>query len=463
MVVSIGGDCAAGDSICWDGVDQFEHDTYPDPREDEVESRIDPLKEHIHTAHGIHCDGVKKDFLLEKHAVAHVTKAQSFWQPIRDYIRDSYFLPLHGGYSWADELTGDYTDTIVRTLKGEETELSSSEMYKVLQKHIQIREVPVDIAFEGVTYRFNVRVVESKPSVVDKKFRFVNFSWYANEVIKDGVVQPWVPKDTDEMSVAPLDVLRALKQRGYEFQSMMCFSLGNLSFNGLNELSEEDLDLLPKTLILNRGFTSLWKILCKFYTGAWSMWRRILFQLCALLRMSPDPENGLKEHMERIAKMENGPEFLEALRVYALEASGDVYFSGASALDENFIDSLKATGVGHAVRHEVHAPALGNDTQHFARLNECFIRASADSKHYHSLKRPVAHVLADEIFLRDGDTDAEDYHSCFLVSGNRNPPNTIVGQMLPVYLAIVNGKEGVPFSYSRYVYDYFMSFFASEG
>lgn len=306
---------------------------------DSQEGRVNTLKENIH---GIHCNGVKQDFLLEKYAIAHVSTAQSFWQPIRDYIRDSYFLPLNSGYSWADELTGAYTDTIVRTLKGEKTELSSSEMYKLLNNHIQIREVPVDISFEGATYRFNVRVVESKPSVVGKKFRFVNFSWYANEIIKDGKKQPWVPKHTDEMSVAPLDVLRALKQHGYNFQSMMCFSLGNLSFSGLHELSDEDLDLLPKTLILNRGFTSLWKILCKFYTGAWSMWRRILFQLCALLKMSPDPENGLREHMERIAKMENGPEFLASLKAYVLEASGDVYFSGASALDDDFIDKLSS-------------------------------------------------------------------------------------------------------------------------
>lgn len=450
-----------------DSTDDFvDFEAYPYSKKgktDDQNERVDSLKEHIHEARGIHCDGIHKDFLLEKYAVAHVSKSQSFWQPIRDYIRDSYFLPLNGGYSWADELTGAYTDTIVRTLKGEKTELSGSEMYKVLRQHIQIREVPVDIAFKGVTYRFNVRVVESKPSVVGKKFRFVNFSWYANEIIKDGVVQPWVPKHTDEMSVAPLDVLRALKQRGYAFQSMMCFSLGNLSFNGLNELSDKDLDLLPKTLILNRGFTSLWKILCKFYTGAWSMWRRILFQLCALLKMSPDPENGLREHMERIAKMENGPEFLASLRAYVLEASGDVYFSGASALDKDFIDKLKAAGVGHAVRHEVYAPAVGNETQHFARLDQCVTRASTDGgEHYDSLK-PVASVLADEIFL--GDADADGYHSCFLVSGNRNPPDTIIGQMVPVYLAIVKGKEGLPSSYTdmaRSTLNYFMSFFVSD-
>lgn len=114
------------------------------------------------------------------------------------------------------------------------------------------------------------------------------------------------------------------------------------------------------------------------------------------------------------------------------------------------------------MRHEVYAPALGNETQHFARLDQCITRANTDGEHYDSLK-PVAKVLADEIFL--GDTDADGYHSCFLVSGNRNPPDTIIGQMLPIYLAIVTGKKELPSSYSdmaRSALNYFMSFFVSD-
>ncbi|PCI76789.1 hypothetical protein COB21_03965 [Candidatus Aerophobetes bacterium] len=284
-----------------------------------------------------------------------------------------------------------------------------------------------------------MRVVESKPDITGKKFRFVNFSWYANSVIKDGKELSWEPRHIDEMSVAPLDVLKALKLNGYNFESMMCFSLGNIAFNGLKDLSEQDLGLLPKTLILNRGFTSLWKVLSKFYTGMSSIWKTPLFQLCSMIRMNPDAENGLQDHVNRIAELEGGKEYLKGLSIYALEATGDIYFSGKSALDADFAQQLQDSGVGHAERKEVYAPGIGNTSQHFISLDRCLIRSSDDSSddHYSSLK-PVASVLAKDIFFKEVGDDG--YHSCFVVSGNRNPPDTIIAQMIPLYMAVMDEK-----------------------
>lgn len=390
--------------------------------------------------HHIIVDGRENGSLLNRYVKE--DESNSVWDPIRRYVRDAYFLPLNSGFSYADALTESYTAKIVKTLKGVRTELSDLPMYKILKNHIQIREVPIDITFGKLTYRFNVRVVESKPNVKGKKFRFVNFSWYANNVIKDGKVLPWSPRHIDEMSVAPLDVLRALKQNGYKFETMMCFSLGNLAFNGLKDLSEEEFDLLPKNLLLNRGFTSLWKVLSKFYTGISSIWKAPLFQFCSMLRMNPDSETELKNYVGRIKQVDGDDSRLKDLSIYALEATGDLYFSGVSGLDGNFAETLKEMGVGHAERKEVYAPGIGNHSQHFISLDRCVTRgASSDDSHYSSL-RPVASVLAEEIFFNSVGDDG--YHSCFVVSGNRNPPDTIIAQMIPLYNAFLAEREKFP-------------------
>ncbi|PCI76788.1 hypothetical protein COB21_03960 [Candidatus Aerophobetes bacterium] len=71
-------------------------------------------------------DGNAHPFLLNRYVKEN--GESSVWDPIRAYVRNAYFLPLNNGYSYADALTASYTAKIMKTLRGEETELSNMEL-----------------------------------------------------------------------------------------------------------------------------------------------------------------------------------------------------------------------------------------------------------------------------------------------------------------------------------------------
>src|SRR5262249_31782670 len=129
----------------------------------------------------------------------------------------------------------------------------------------------IDVQIEGPIVRiFTVRLFESRMPIEGKKLRVILFSFNGNAE-RDGDVhshqRTWNPLRIEEISRSPLDVLQALRASEIRIDSLVTTSLGNIALDGLkyfpSKLSAPD--ILPPTLIINRGLTSVKKVANQLY------------------------------------------------------------------------------------------------------------------------------------------------------------------------------------------------------
>lgn len=119
---------------------------------------------------------------------------------------------------------------------------------------------------------------------------FFHVSLYDNYVKKgNDVREKWVPEDELEIGNVFLELLRSMKQKNQEVDSLICHSLGSIVFDALQK-NQHSLDDLPKSIILDRAMTSLWKTGRKLYPCVVAF---ILYSLAELTHWSADPEQSL--------------------------------------------------------------------------------------------------------------------------------------------------------------------------
>ncbi|MCB1080619.1 MAG: hypothetical protein KDK69_02245, partial [Chlamydiia bacterium] len=139
------------------------------------------------------------------------------------------------------------------------------------------------------------RVIESQQDSSGKKLRLILFSFY-DHVDEKG--DRWNPHTTDELSCAPLEVLRAFQQE-ITVHSMMTFSLGNFLLDGLKNIGHEDVAMIPQTLILNRGLSSIWKVASQLYSFPISY---LLYQAVYSLGLDANPERELVDFLRGLRR-----------------------------------------------------------------------------------------------------------------------------------------------------------------
>ena len=373
------------------------------------------------------------DYLEE--ATKASTFSSQYFRDMAEFLRDRFYLPLN--VKPLDSFfvnSGAYASQFVEMLRGNNPHLDPTfpNLPQMIDYFI-VRDIPVKVKLETGAYIFQTRVIESKEEVEGKKLRFILFSFYDHQ---DEEGNPWNPLTTDELSSAPLEVLKAFGQK-VKVHSMMTFSLGSFILDGLKNIAEEDTDLIPKTLILNRGLASIWKVATKLFSFPVSY---LLYQAVYLLGLDANPE---LEILRFFAQMQSqNPQSMEGRKVVVLEAKNDRYFSGNGALDPNFRENLTTTGV-EAYQASFFIPMVAEHAHHALRMdllinNKDSGTVSADflpAKENESLPLTLIQNLMSE-------TDEKNHHTIFITGGNKDTLDSVSYlQVAPLMSAFVDLKS----------------------
>lgn len=273
--------------------------------------------------------------------------------------------------------------------------------------------------------------------MLDKPVRLVLFSYYGNHVVSDGQIAPWDPKTMDEISAVPLEVVRALGQHG-EVDSMLCFSMGAFALDGLRHISPEKADLIPKTLILNRGLTSIWKVTSHLHPYL----RWLYYPLAYLSSFDANPEGQTVSFFERLANHANG---VGDRRVVAFEMVKDSYFSGEASLDSDFASRLADLGV-RVDYGRFSMPLMAEEVHHSCRIDWVLNTedGGGDTSSFLNIRpnESVARALAREV-ITEGDS-----HTCLVVGGRLDTLGTLTyGNALPILEALVMNHSSSSLGY----------------
>lgn len=339
-------------------------------------------------------------------------KSQGFFSRIGDYFRDRFFLPL------SDYRPNTYFDecerhgaSIVKMFQGKEKALDPTfpQLSKVI-KNFTLKDVPIKVASDGTLYQFNVRIIEGKG------LRLVLMSAYGHSKEIDGKIQPWKPSSLSELSVAPVEVLRAVQQF-VSVDSLICHSLGNTIMEGLKEYPE---DVLPKTVVVNRGLTSVSKVAGSFFG---SFLGYFAGKGASILGWDGNPEKALVDHFKRF------PKSLDDRKVVIVESKRDSILSGKAAFDADYEDQVRLAGPT-AYRGSFSIPYISKSAHHSCRLD--WIVNNTDSgtlsENFLPIEKneSISHSIAKNVFK-------EKTHTCLIVGGRMDTLNSITYlQALPL-------------------------------
>ncbi len=355
--------------------------------------------------------------------------AQNYFSTLGIYLRDRFYLPMRKGpIESFFQQSNIHAENVTKMLKGENQDFDPTFPHlPELSKHYDTRDIPIMIKSGENSLVSTVRIIESKKETNGHKLRLVLFSYYENQQMSGAELSPWNPKTADELSAAPLEVLKAL-QTHTKVDSMMCFSLGAMALDGLKHLALKDADLIPKTLILNRPLASIWKVASVLFP--WMKWG--LYSLASLYGLNADPEREVVSFHQRVRQPDR--------RVVAFSVTRDRYFSGAGALDPNFHSQIADanTRVDHG---KFFVPLLAEVAQHGHRLDHVINNEGSETDTTNFLNmRPnesVPQALNREVF-RTGDD-----HTCLIVGGNKDNLDSITYlQALPIIEAHYKDTKG---------------------
>lgn len=328
-------------------------------------------------------------------------------------MRDRFYLPLN--LQPVEQYfvgCGAYASQFVEMLKGNNIHLDPT--YPSLPSmidHFVVRETPVTVKLEEGSYTFQTRVIESKEEIEGKKLRLILFSFYDHF---DNEGNPWNPLTTDELSAASLEVIKAF-QNHVSIHSMMTFSLGSLILDGLKHVSHDERELIPKTLILNRSLSSIWKVAAQLYSFPISY---LLYQAVYSLGLDADPEKEIVSFFERMEGNQGSP--IEGRKVVVIEAKNDRYFSGNGAFDPSLRESLESTGV-EAYQGSFFVPLIADIAHHAIRLDLLF--NNDDSGSVTSQFIPIEkNEKVPSSLMRNlmSETDDDGFHTLFIAGGNKD-------------------------------------------
>lgn len=323
-------------------------------------------------------------------------------QVIGTILRNALYLPLYSEKTrQANKLELDLAKEFADKVRSETIPLHSTKKINVIREHFSIRDVSVSITQGDIKTTFVVRLFESKTGILGKKIQFFLFSFYGNECKE----HRWEPLSMKELSKAPLDVLRALQASGVEVDALMTQSLGNVAYEGLQYLSQEEEAVIPKTLISNRGLTSIWKVAGQLFAFPIS-W--ILYGLAKISGYDADPERGLMSFLRKSN---------ETLReVVIIEATKDHFYAGSGSFEPNYHQEIKA--LGHSVFRGKFYPGTVHQRAHHAisltkLTNNSVTEIAAADVLTLEKEQKISAALAQKIFAEKGG-----HYTCYYVGGN---------------------------------------------
>jgi hypothetical protein len=331
-------------------------------------------------------------------------------QKVGELLRNAFYLPLYNkNISPTAQLDQKLAQKIVLALKSSEV-LSSIEL-EAVRRSFSVRDM--DIHLKGSIFRtFTIRLFESKMPIQEKTLRIILFSFNGNTEVQ-GKMEPrrWNPLTIKALSESSLSVLRALRSAGVRVDSLFTTSLGNVTLDGLKTLSSKEFEIIPPTLIVNRGLTSVQKVANQLYAFPLNY---ILFGAAKLCGWNANPEQELLHFLKKEAQTSNRPQ----RKIILIETFKDFYFSEQGRLQPNAHKKIATSGAKvfranfypfpfHARSH--HALSL----DHLITNSVTKILANTIPLNLKS-DEPMSSVIARNIFF-DGD---QANHTCFYVCGN---------------------------------------------
>jgi len=359
-------------------------------------------------------------------------------EAVGQILRNAFYFPMYKKKIDAElELNQRLAEKISYVLQHPQA-LCSKEL-QVVRGCFSVRDI--DVQIEGPIIRtFRVRLFESRMPIGEKKLRVILFSFNGNtEHGRDIPVraQTWNPLKIEEVSKSPLSVLQAFQASGIRIDSLVTTSLGNLVLDGLKCFSSESTasDVIPSTLIINRGFTSVKKVANQLYSFPLNY---ILHGAAKLCGWDADPEKGLLNFLER----DSHRSIHSPRNVVIIEAQKDFYFSEKGALKADIHEKISQLGVSvfrakfwpypfHMRSH--HALSL----DHLENNPETQVVANTMSFDLGQGEK-MSSAIARNIFF-EGD---EEWHTCFCVGGADATRDTgTVREVMPLLSAFIDEGE----------------------
>ncbi len=312
-------------------------------------------------------------------------------------IRNAFFFPMYNKMGDDDERVKN--ERLAGRISCDLQNLESSCSKKVaeIRRYFSVRNVEVNLTGE-VVRTFTVRLFESKETIRDKKLRVILFTFNGNkEHPKERPMDScrWNPLNIKELSTSPLIVLKAFQEGGIKIDSLVTNSLGNVALSGLSRFA----DIVPQTIIINRGIPSVKKVTNQHYPFPLN---HILYGVAKLSGWDADPERDLVKFTK------NGSQ----RKVIVIEAQQDFYFSGENGFASNF---PRETSLFHArffpypiqsrAHHAIPLNHVTNNSETKVLANTVAFQLQENEK--------MSSALAKNIFLGG----REEWHTCFYIGG----------------------------------------------
>ena len=333
---------------------------------------------------------------------------QACMLPIGRFLRNTFFLPLFN--KKIDEeraLNQKLANKISEALQN--TNIFYSEKISELSQFFSVRDINVEVK-GAVTKIFTIRLFESKVPLNGKKLRVILFCFNGNKECRDGSdlnKYAWDPLNIQELGKASITVLQALEATGLRVDSLVSNSLGNLALGSL----PDDSKAVPPTLIINRGLTSVKKVINSLAPFPLNY---ILYGVAKLCEWNADPEKRLLDFFER-EKQEN---CLARRKVVIIEARRDFFFSGAGAFDPEFHKKIEDLGV-EVFRAQFWPYPYHSRAHHALCLNKLknnseTVVLTPDEEFFTIFpEEKMSNAIARNIFLEG----TEEWHTCYCIGG----------------------------------------------
>lgn len=348
---------------------------------------------------------------------------------VGETIRDTLFLPLQGLIP--TYLQDTHKEVTNRRAALQNSRIQTTKKCQLIRKHFRMRDVQVEISdpTDSCTRAFTVRLFETKKPIRGKKLRLFLFSFYGNKQTQEQKNVSWDPQTITQLSRGPLDVLGALHRQGIKVDTVMTSSLGNIMWEGLESFLSDfkDRSIIPQTILIDRGFTSVEKVGKKLYS---CLPRTILSTLTRWSKWSADPERALCTFIEESKRQEKR-------KIHIYKAQEDHFFSGPGDFDANLHTTLSR---GAEVVQASFLPLdLHPTAHHGAPLN--MLKFNSTTKIVTNPKTPfkedhqkLTTMIARNILLND----SKKQHTLFVVGGNKGTLDMMVEEIatriLPEYI-----------------------------
>lgn len=339
---------------------------------------------------------------------AHFNLVNPILESLGRKLRNTFYMPLNNKIDLDrkyDQIVAAEKSSILKSKENSDKKIKLIDYFNIYDRDI---EIPSEDS--KLIRTFKVRFFESinqtdEKIFNDKNLRIILFTFNGNTQsdFQKKSASSWDPLTMDQLSHAPLHVIRELQKKGIEIDSLMTTSLGNIA---LDNISSQD--SVPSTIIINRGFTSSKKIANQLFFFPLNY---VLYGVAKLCGWLADPEKGLLNFLkEPLAEA-------KSRKIILIEVLKDFYFSDKGALDPNFYE--KIVSFGASIFRAQFWPFFFHYRSHHALplkylKNNSLTKISTNSPFF-SIKnnQRMSAAIVQNIFLKE----QKNWHTCFCVGG----------------------------------------------